>query len=211
MAAARRIVFLGPPGAGKGTQAKPGVRERGLEHLSTGDILRDEVARATELGEKAKGFMDRGELVPDDLIIDMVRGRIERAKKGFVLDGFPRTVAQAEALDRISPLDAVVNIDLSRDEVVRRLTARRVCRSCGTIYNVGFNLAAGVTRCEACGGELYQRDDDQSAVIENRYDVYERSTAPLIAFYRARSLLKPVDGKLGSDRVFAEVMRILAA
>jgi len=209
--AAARIVFLGPPGAGKGTQAKQVVAKLGLEHLSTGDILRDEVARATKLGEKAKGFMDRGELVPDDLIIDMVRGRIERAKRGFVLDGFPRTVAQAEALERISALDAVVNIDLSRDEVVRRLTARRVCRSCGTIYNVGFNLAAGTTRCGACGGELYQRDDDQPAVIENRYDVYERSTAPLIAFYRARGLLKPVDGKLGSDRVFAEVMRILAA
>ncbi len=208
---ATRIVFLGPPGAGKGTQAKRVVVDLGLEHLSTGDILREEVARSTGLGKKAKGFMDRGELVPDDLIIDMTRGRIERAKKGFVLDGFPRTVAQAEALDRISKLDAVVNIDLSRAEVVQRLTARRVCRACGTIYNLGFNLAAETTRCEACGGELYQRDDDQPSVIENRYDVYERSTAPLIAFYRARGLLKPVDGKLGSDRVFAEVMRILAA
>jgi len=207
----KRVVFLGPPGAGKGTQAKRVVEKLGLLHLSTGDLLRDEVARKTTLGAKAKGYMDRGELVPDALIIDMIRGRFAQAKKGFLLDGFPRTVAQAEALEGIAGLDAVVSIELSREEVVRRLTSRRVCRGCGAIYNLTFNLSSDAGRCSACGGELYQRDDDRPAVIENRYDVYEKSTAPLIAFYRQRGLLHSVNGELGSDRVFAEIMRILEA
>jgi adenylate kinase len=207
----KRVVFLGPPGAGKGTQAKRVVEKLGLLHLSTGDLLRDEVARKTALGEKAKGYMDRGELVPDSLIIDMIRGRFAAAKKGFLLDGFPRTVAQAEALEQITPLDAVVSIDLSREEVVRRLTSRRVCRACGAIYNLTFNLSSGDATCSACGGELYQRDDDRPAVIENRYDVYEKSTAPLVAFYRKRGLLRSVSGDLGSDKVFAEIMHILEA
>lgn len=207
----KRVVFLGPPGAGKGTQAKRVVEALGLVHLSTGDLLRDEVARKTPLGAEAKGFMDRGELVPDRLILDMIRGRFAQATRGFLLDGFPRTVGQAEALEAITPLDAVVSIDLSREEVVRRLTSRRVCRACGAIYNLTFNLTADVATCAACGGELYQRDDDRPAVIENRFDVYERSTAPLIAFYRKRGLLHSVDGQLGSDKVFAEILRILAA
>ena len=207
----KRVVFLGPPGAGKGTQAKRVVEKLGLLHLSTGDLLRDEVARKTTLGEKAKGYMDRGELVPDALIIDMIRGRFAQAKKGFLLDGFPRTVAQAEALEGITGLDAVVSIELSREEVVRRLTSRRVCRGCGAIYNLTYNLSSDAGRCSACGGELYQRDDDRPAVIENRYDVYEKSTAPLIAFYHQRGLLHSVNGELGSDKVFAEIMRILEA
>jgi adenylate kinase len=206
-----RLVFLGPPGAGKGTQAKRIAAETGLEHLSTGDILRDEVARGTALGVNAKRYMDRGELVPDQLIIDMIGGRIEGAQKGFLLDGFPRTAAQAEALEKLVPVELVVNIRLSRAEVVRRLTARRVCRGCGRIYNLGFNLEPGTTECEVCGGELYQRDDDSAAVIENRYDVYERSTAPLISFYEQRGILQSVDGSLGSDRVFDEIMRMLSA
>jgi adenylate kinase len=209
--AGKRVVFLGPPGAGKGTQAKRVVEKLGLLHLSTGDLLRDEVARKTALGEKAKGYMDRGELVPDALIIDMIRGRFAQAKKGFLLDGFPRTVAQAEALEKITGLDAVISIDLPREEVVRRLTSRRVCRACGAIYNLTFNLSADAGTCAACGGELYQRDDDRPAVIENRYDVYEKSTAPLIAFYRVRGLLHSVSGELGSDKVFTDVMRTLEA
>jgi adenylate kinase len=206
-----RVMFLGPPGAGKGTQAKQVAAKTGLEHLSTGDILRDEVARGTPLGTEAKGYMDQGELVPDELIIGMIRGRIERAKKGFLLDGFPRTVAQAKALESISPLEVVININLSREEVVRRLGARRVCKGCGRIYNLTFNLEPGTTTCEACGGNLYQRDDDSPAVIENRYDIYERSTEPLISYYEKRGILRSVDGALGSDKVFDEIARILAA
>lgn len=206
-----RIVLLGPPGAGKGTQAKQIINKLCLVHLSTGDILRNEVSRETELGMTAKEFMDRGELVPDQLIIDMIRGRIEAAEAGFLLDGFPRTTAQAETLGEFSTIDVVLNIALPRKEVVRRLTGRRVCRGCGRIYNLTFNLAEGETTCAACGGELYQRDDDKTEVIANRYDVYEKSTAPLIDFYEELGVLRTLDGSLGSERVFSEIIDILTA
>ena len=206
-----RVVLLGPPGAGKGTQAKQIIDKLCLVHLSTGDILRAEVSRATELGMRAKGFMDRGELVPDQLIIDMIRGRIEAAEAGFLLDGFPRTTAQAEALGEIATIDVVLNIALPREEVVRRLTGRRVCRGCDEIYNLTFNLAEGETTCAACGGELYQRDDDKPEVIANRYDVYEKSTAPLIEFYDKLGVMRTLDGSLGSERVFSEIIGILTA
>ena len=206
-----KVVLLGPPGAGKGTQAKRIIEKTNMVHLSTGDILRDEVARGTELGVEAKGFMDRGELVPDTLIINMIKGRIAQASEGFLLDGFPRTAPQAEALEGIAEIDVVININLSREEVVRRLTSRRVCRECGRIYNLHFNPPADPTKCEACGGELYQRDDDQLSVIENRYQVYEGSTAPLIDFYTKRSVLQNVNAERGSDEVFAQIMSILEA
>ena len=206
---ASRVVLLGPPGAGKGTQAKRVVERIGLLHLSTGDILRDEVARGTELGVQAKGTMDRGELVPDGVIIDMIGGRIADAADGFLLDGFPRTVAQAEALEEITPLDVVINIDLSRDQVVRRLTARRTCRDCGRIYNLSFRPPTDPTTCEVCGGALFQRDDDREDVIQNRYDVYQESTSPLIEFYNTRGLLRTVEGTLGSDAVFSRIVSIL--
>ncbi len=205
-----RVVLLGPPGAGKGTQAKRIARETGLVHLSSGDILRDEVSRATDLGRTASGFMERGELVPDGLIIDMIRGRIESAGEGFLLDGFPRTVEQAEALGGIAPIDVVVNIELPREAVVRRLTARRVCEGCGKIYNLLYDPPADETTCPTCGGRLLQRDDDKRDVIENRYDVYERSTAPLIGYYRDRGLLHDVDGTRSSDEVLSEIVAVLA-
>jgi len=204
----KKIILLGPPGAGKGTQAKRIVEKTGLLHLSTGDILRDEVARGTELGKQAKAYMDRGDLVPDELIIGMIRGRIENAD-GFILDGFPRTVAQAEALEQITPVDVVIDIELERDEVIRRLSSRRVCRNCGKIYNLISNPPKLDGKCDACGGELYQRDDDRPEVIENRYDVYTSSTAPLIEFYRSRGLLVEVDGKADPDAIFARIMEII--
>lgn len=205
-----RVALLGPPGAGKGTQAKRITQGTGLVHLSSGDILRDEVSRATELGRTASSYMERGELVPDGLIIDMIRGRIESAGTGFLLDGFPRTVEQAEALGGITPLDVVINIGLAREEVVRRLTARRVCERCGVIYNLLYDPPEDESTCAACGGVLLQRDDDKQAVIENRYDVYERSTAPLIGYYRDRGLLRDVDGTRSSDAILSEIMAILS-
>jgi adenylate kinase len=209
--ACSRVVLLGPPGAGKGTQAKRIVETFGLVHLSTGDILRDEVARGTDLGIKGQTFMDRGELVPDELIIDMIRGRIGDASTGFLLDGFPRTVPQAKALDGISSLDLVISIELPREEVVARLTARRVCVECGQIYNLSFRAPADPQVCDACGGRLIQREDDKEEVIQNRYDVYQASTEPLIAFYRDRGLLEEVNGRVGSDGVFERIRDLLAA
>lgn len=207
--ARERIALLGPPGAGKGTQAKLISDKTGLCHLSTGDILRDEVARGTEIGRAAKLHMDRGDLVPDKLIIDMIHERIAETD-GFILDGFPRTVAQAEALLKITPLDLMINITLSRAEVIKRLSSRRVCRECGKIYNLLFNPPKIKTRCDICGGELFQRDDDRPEVVDNRYDVYMQATVPLVDFYRERGLLREVDGAQPTAMVLDRIMDLLA-
>lgn len=205
----KRIALLGPPGAGKGTQAKLISDKTGLCHLSTGDILRDEVAHGTEIGRAAKLHMDRGDLVPDKLIIDMIHERIAKTD-GFILDGFPRTVAQAEALLKITSLDLMINITLSRAEVIKRLSSRRVCRECGKIYNLLFNPPKIKTRCDLCGGELFQRDDDRPAVVDNRYDVYMQATALLVDFYRERGLLREVDGAQPTAMVLERIMDLLA-
>jgi len=207
--ARERIALLGPPGAGKGTQAKLISDKTGLCHLSTGDILRDEVAHGTEIGRAAKLHMDRGDLVPDKLIIDMIHERIAKTD-GFILDGFPRTVAQAEALLKITPLDLMINITLSRAEVIKRLSSRRVCHECGKIYNLLFNPPKIKTRCDLCGGELFQRDDDRPEVVDNRYDVYMQATAPLIDFYRERGLLCEVDGAQPTAMVLNRIMDLLS-
>ena len=201
----KRIILLGPPGAGKGTQAKLLAAKNGLAHLSTGDILRDEVTRDTELGRKAKGYMNRGDLVPDELIIDMIEGRLDE-DGGFILDGFPRTVTQAEALEKITAIDVVINIALTRDEVIRRLSSRRVCRDCGKIYNLLYNSPKNEGVCDACGGDLFQREDDRRDVIENRYDVYIDATAPLISFYKERGLVKDVDGSQATEKVSDQIL-----
>ena len=205
----RRIALLGPPGAGKGTQAKLLAERIGLVHLSTGDILRDEVARGTALGQAAKRYMDKGELVPDNLIVDMIRNPIVDAD-GFILDGFPRTVTQAQALAKIASLDGVINVVLSREEVIHRLSSRRVCRDCGKIYNLLFDPPRVDTRCDACGGALFLRDDDRADVIENRYDVYIRATAPLIDFYRKQGLLVEVNGDRPPSEVLDRITSLIA-
>jgi len=197
-----RIAFLGPPGAGKGTQARDLAQEWGVLHLATGDMLREAVAAGSPLGGEAKDYMDRGALVPDDVIIRMMGERLGRAdaRPGFILDGFPRTIAQAEALAKLlkdlgQTLDTVVYFDVSEPELLRRLTGRRVCRKCGHTYHLVSNPPKRAGICDACGGELYQRDDDSEATVRNRLQVYQRQTAPLLDYYRQRNTLTTVAGE----------------
>jgi adenylate kinase len=196
-----RVAFLGPPGAGKGTQARDLAREWSAIHLATGDMLREALAAGTALGLEAKRYMDQGALVPDDVIIRMVAERLGGAGAGgFILDGFPRTIAQAEALARLlkdlgQTLDAVVYFDVSEPELLRRLTGRRVCRACGHTYHLTSNPPKSTGVCDACGGELYQREDDAEATVRKRLEVYRRQTEPLLDYYRQRNLLAPVSGE----------------
>ena len=197
-----RVALLGPPGAGKGTQARDLAQEWGVLHLATGDMLREAVAAGSPLGREAKGYMDQGALVPDDVIIRMMGERLGRAdaRPGFILDGFPRTIAQAEALAKLlkdlgQTLDTVVYFDVSEPELLRRLTGRRVCRKCGHTYHLVSNPPKRAGICDACGGELYQRDDDSEATVRNRLQVYQRQTAPLLDYYRQRNTLTTVAGE----------------
>lgn len=205
------IVLLGAPGAGKGTQAANLIEAYGLAHISTGDILRAAVANATPLGLEAKRYMDAGELVPDSVVIGLVKDRLQQpdTEKGFILDGFPRTTAQAEALDaELSALgkeiDSAVAITVDPEVIVGRLTSRRTCRACGRITN-----AAEGDTCATCGGELYQRDDDNEATVRNRLSVYATSTAPLIDYYSGRGLLRDIDGDRPVAEVWADVRAVL--
>jgi adenylate kinase len=197
-----RVIFLGPPGAGKGTQADELAREWRVPHIATGDMLREAAARGTRLGLEAKRYMDTGALVPDDVVIGLVDERLAEpdAAGGAVLDGFPRTVAQAEALDRLltargGEIDRVVFFDVARPELLRRLTGRRICRKCGTSYHVAFLPPRTAGVCDRCGGELYQRDDDTETAVAKRLDVYATQTAPLLDYYRGRGILSTVSGE----------------
>lgn len=204
------IVLLGAPGAGKGTQAAKLVEEFAMPHISTGDMLRAAVKAGTPLGQKAKSYMDAGDLVPDDVIIGLVTERLQDpdTEKGFILDGFPRTSAQAVALDAelssvSRPLDAALLVDVDAEVIVKRLTSRRMCKDCGYIGTVTDTV------CPKCGGEMYQRDDDNEATVRNRLDVYAKSTAPLIDYYRGCDLLVCIDGDRDADAVYADVKKAL--
>lgn len=205
------IVLLGAPGAGKGTQAQKLVEEFGVAHISTGDLLRAAVKAGTKLGVKAKEYMDAGQLVPDKLVVDLVKERLAAndAKKGFILDGFPRNTAQAVTLDSALAdmglsLDAALLVDVKAEVIVERLSSRRTCRDCG------YTAPAGVDVCPSCGGEMYQRDDDKPETIQNRLNVYESQTAPLVEYYKGKGLLKAVDGDRPVDDVYADVKELLA-
>jgi adenylate kinase len=197
-----RVAFLGPPGAGKGTQARELAREWGVPHVATGDMLRDAAAAGTPLGREAKGYMDKGALVPDDVIIRMIAERLRRpdAGRGFLLDGFPRTIAQAEGLEHLlkdlgQSLERVVYFEVSEPELLRRLTGRRVCRACQTAFNLVSAPPTKAGVCDRCGGQLYQREDDSEATVRHRLGVYARQTAPLLDWYRGRGLLVSVPGE----------------
>ncbi len=208
-----RIVFLGPPGAGKGTQASLLAERYGIRKISTGDILREAVRKGTELGMKAKKYMDAGELVPDDIIIGLIEEQIEGIDS-FILDGFPRTMKQAEALDgllaeRGKPLTHVVFVGVPDEEIVKRLTARRVCPKCGAVYNLIYNPPRRDEICDVCGTPLVQRSDDREDVIRNRLKVYRENTAPLIDYYRRKGIFHEVDGVGRVEEVFGRIEAVL--
>jgi adenylate kinase len=211
-----RIIILGPPGAGKGTQAKLLSSHYGIPHISTGDIIREEIKRNTALGVKIRGYVERGELVPDEDVIEIVKEKIllGNCSGGFVLDGFPRTIIQAKALDHILSdmglrIDAVINLVVSEEEVVRRISGRRICKSCGATYHLVFNPPKKDLKCNVCGGELYQRNDDMEETVRRRVKVYNIETKPLIEYYEKRGLLINVNGVGDINSVFSEILRKL--
>jgi adenylate kinase len=211
-----RIIILGPPGAGKGTQAKLLSSHYGIPHISTGDIIREEIKRNTALGVKIRGYVERGELVPDEDVIEIVKEKIllGNCSGGFVLDGFPRTIIQAKALDHILSdmglrIDAVINLVVSEEEIVRRISGRRICKSCGATYHLVFNPPKKDLKCNVCGGELYQRNDDMEETVRRRVKVYNIETKPLIEYYEKRGLLINVNGVGDINSVFSEILRKL--
>lgn len=210
------LLIMGPPGAGKGTQAEMLAKELNIANISTGDMFRTAIKEGTEMGKKAKGYMDRGELVPDTVVIGIVKDRLLQpdCAKGFLLDGFPRTVYQAEALEEMlkdmgQTLHGVINLEVPREKIVDRITGRRLCRECGSSFHLQYNKPTREGVCDTCGGELYQRSDDTEAVVNNRLDVYETNTQPLIEFYAERNLLKNVNGDQDINKVLKDILTIL--
>ncbi len=211
-----RLILLGPPGAGKGTQASKITEEYELPHISTGDIFRKNIKEGTELGKKAKGYMDKGLLVPDEVVVAIVEDRLKEddCKEGFLLDGFPRTVNQAEQLDKVLEimnisLDSVINIKVDKNILIGRAVGRRICKECGKTYHIQFNPSKNDGKCDVCGGGLYQRDDDKEETVTKRIEVYLNETAPLINYYKAKGLLVDIDGEQDIDKVFEDISRTL--
>ncbi|SRR5699024_464287 len=210
------IILMGLPGAGKGTQADSIVEKYDIPHISTGDMFRAAISEGTELGLKAKSYMDQGALVPDEVTIGIVRERLNQpdCEKGFLLDGFPRTVAQAEALDELlanmdRKIEHVINIEVDPEELIKRLTGRRICKVCGTSYHLQFNPPKEENVCDKDGGELYQREDDNPETVKNRLDVNMTQTAPLLSYYEEKSVLANINGQQDIQDVFKDLDVIL--
>lgn len=210
------LILLGPPGAGKGTQAVRIVEKYNIPHISTGDIFRENIKKGTELGKKAQEYMNKGELVPDDLVVEIACSRLleDDCKEGFLLDGFPRTVYQAEKLDEFlakhgRKVEHVLDIAVEKEELITRLIGRRVCRNCGASYHVVNMPPKTEGVCDACGGELYQRADDTKETVENRIEVYEAQTKPLVDYYEKAGVIAHIDGATGLENVFADIVKVL--
>ena len=213
-----KIVMLGAPGAGKGTQAKMISEKYGIPHISTGDIFRANIKENTELGQKAKTYMDKGLLVPDELVVDLVVDRLAQddAKKGYVLDGFPRTIPQAEALTEAlakigEKMDYAINVEVPDENIIDRMSGRRACVACGGTYHIKYNPTKKEGICDACGGELILRDDDKPETVTKRLSVYHEQTRPLISFYADKHVLYTVDGTQNMEQVFEAITKILGA
>jgi adenylate kinase len=216
VAEAARVVLLGPPGAGKGTQAKLLVEQYGACQVSTGDILRKAVVEQTPLGKQAAGYINRGALVPDGVIVDLVAERLKDpdCQNGFILDGFPRTIPQAEGLDRIlnqsgQSLNRVISVEVPKDVLIERLAGRRTCRNCGALAHVIFDPPKREGVCDRCGGELYQRNDDREETVAHRLQVYENQTAPLVDYYRKRGVLREINGVGGIEEIRDRISQLL--
>lgn len=205
------LILLGPPGIGKGTQAETLAAKLRIPKICTGDMMREEAKRRTELGKVMRGYMERGELVPDNITIEIVRKRLRRldCKKGFILDGFPRTIEQAKALEKIADIDIVMNLTAPKREVMERITGRLTCRKCGEIYHVKFSRPKANGACDKCGSELYCREDQEEAIVRKRIDVYERETKPLIEFYRKKGILRNVDAKGNKNEVSKRISKTI--
>lgn len=211
-----KIIMLGAPGAGKGTQAKMIAAKYGIPHISTGDIFRANIKNGTELGAKAKQYMDKGELVPDELVVDLVIDRFKEddCKNGYVLDGFPRTIPQAEALDKAltaigENVDYAINVEVPDENIINRMGGRRACVGCGATYHIVYSPTKVEGKCDTCGGDLIIRDDDKPETVKNRLSVYHDQTQPLIDYYTKKGIIKEVDGTVDMNDVFKAITDIL--